>query len=166
VTAAPVTGRDDLPREGSGGPWPRAVTMTKTISESDVYQFAGITGDFAPIHVDAEYARCQPVGRRVVHGVLVVGLMSAASTAWCRAAEVDTLSYGYDRIRFVRPVMIGDTVTVHYEVVGHRPEKRQYVGRVEASNQRGEIVAVAEHILWEFPSGEVAAVGRRDGGRQ
>ncbi len=147
----------------SGDGWAPPVTVTKTVSESDIYQFAGITGDFSPIHVDAEYARHQPVGQRVAHGVLLLGLMSAASTAWCRVAQVDTLSYGYDHVRFVRAVMIGDTVTVRYEVVDHLPLKRQYLSNVEASNQRGEIVAVAEHILWEFPTDDDPAV-RSEGG--
>jgi len=127
------------------------VRVSKTIAEADVYGFAGITGDFSPIHVDAEYARRKPVGERVAHGVLILGLMSAASSTWCRLAAVDALSYGYDRVRFVRPVLFGDTVEVRYKVVERHPEKNQYVADVVAINQRGEVVAVAKHLLWEFP---------------
>jgi 3-hydroxybutyryl-CoA dehydratase len=125
-----------------------AVSFTKTVGESDVYLFAGVTGDLGPNHVDEEYMRGTRYGSRIAHGVLVVGFMSTCSTKLIeRAGNVPFVSYGYDRIRFVGPVFIGDTVTVTYEVAGRDDERGEIRSSVTARNQRGEVVAVATHIL-------------------
>jgi len=128
------------------------VTFAKTISEFDVYQFAGITGDFSPIHINAEYAKATPLGQRVVHGVLLVGLMSTTGTLLIDKHEVkapheQSYSLGYDRVRFIRPVFIGDTVTVTDVVVEIDAERKRCRSKVEIHNQHGEIVCAAEHII-------------------
>lgn len=128
------------------------VSVSKTVSESDVYLFAGITGDFAPNHVDEEYMRGTQYGRRIAHGALLVGYMSRASTAIIDRiaggnATLYPVSLGYDRIRFLKPVFIGDTITVTYEVTGSEPDKGRTLAAVEVTNQAGEVVAVATHIL-------------------
>lgn len=125
------------------------VAFAKTVSESDIYLFAGISGDFSPNHVNAEYMATTRYGRIVAHGVLVVALMSTASTKVVEAADLGrpVVSYGYDRVRFVKPVFAGDTITITYEIVGEDAAKDQTVGEILATNQRGEIVAVATHIL-------------------
>ena len=125
------------------------VEFAKTIGESDIYLFAGITGDFSPNHVNAEYMKTTPFGGIIAHGVLVVGLMSTCST---RVLEHTTsarpaVSYGYDRIRFVKPVRVGDTVTVTYEIVAADAARATTTAAVTATNQQGEVVAVATHIL-------------------
>lgn len=125
-----------------------AVEFSKTISEFDVYSFAGITGDFYPVHVDAEYAATQPVGERVAHGVLIMGLMSATTARWLLAAGIDGLSYGYDGVRFTKPVRFGDTITVAYAKVDESEDGKRIRSRVEARNQHDEVVAVAEHLIW------------------
>ena len=56
----------------------KSVTFSKTVSESDIYLFAGITGDFDPIHVDQEFARTTQYGQRIAHGALILGYMSTA----------------------------------------------------------------------------------------
>src|SRR5580765_1865947 len=94
-----------------------STSFSKTVSESDVYLFAGITGDFAPNHVDEQFMRRTQYGRRIAHGALLVGYMSRASTMIVdkiagEAAAVYPVSLGYDRIRFLKPVFIGDTITV------------------------------------------------------
>lgn len=127
----------------------RVATVARTITEGDVYLFAGVTGDMSPVHLNAQYAKRLPGGQRVAHGVLLVGLMSAASSVWCRDVGLDAFSYGYDRVRFVRPVRFGDTIRVSYRLVEHEPGERRYVAEAEALNQEGEVVAVARHILWE-----------------
>lgn len=132
------------------------VEVSRTISEADVYTFAGVTGDLSPVHLNAEYARRLPGGQRVAHGVLIVGLMSAASSAWCSQVGLDAFSYGYDKVRFVRPVRFGDTVTVRYRLAEHAHGERRYVSDVEVVNQAGEVVAVARHILWEVRPGDDA----------
>jgi 3-hydroxybutyryl-CoA dehydratase len=134
------------------------VRFSKTVSESDVYLFAGITGDFAPNHVDEPYMRGTRYGRRIAHGALLVGFMSTASTMMVERhgglAQGETpVSLGYDRIRFVAPVFLGDTVTVTYTIAEVDPVRRRSRSRIEVANQRGETVAVAEHILKWVPTG-------------
>jgi 3-hydroxybutyryl-CoA dehydratase len=128
------------------------VRFSKTVSESDVYLFAGITGDFSGNHVNEEFMRSSMFGRRIAHGALLVGFMSTTSTLMIerslqRGLDSTPVSLGYDRVRFLKPVFIGDTVTVRYEIVEIDPESSRTRAVVEVSNQRSEIVAVAEHIL-------------------
>lgn len=132
------------------------VKFSKTIGESDVYLFAGITGDFSGNHVNEEYMRGSAFGHRIAHGALIVGFMSTTSTlmiARCvgEGIEETPVSLGYDRLRFVKPVFIGDTITVVYTIASIDHEKRRSTARVEVSNQRGEVVAVADHILKWMP---------------
>ena len=128
------------------------VRFSKTVSESDVYLFAGITGDLAPNHVDEEFMRRTPYGRRIAHGALLIGYMSTASSMMVERhggldGEETPVSLGYDRIRFTAPVFFGDTITVTYAIAETDPARRRSKSRIEATNQRGETVAVAEHIL-------------------
>ncbi len=125
------------------------VEFAKTVSESDIYLFAGITGDFSPNHVNAEYMKTTPYGGIIAHGVLIVGLMSTCSTRVLDHATSPrpAVSYGYDRIRFVKPVRVGDTVTVTYEIVANDMAEAKTVATVTATNQHGDVVAVATHIL-------------------
>ena len=125
------------------------VEFAKTIGESDIYLFAGITGDFSPNHVNAEYMKTTQYGGIIAHGVLVVGLMSTCSTRVLDHATSTrpAVSYGYDRIRFVKPVRVGDTVRVIYEIVTADVERATTTAEVTATNQHGQVVAVATHIL-------------------
>ncbi len=127
------------------------VSFTKTVSESDVYLFAGITGDLSPNHVDEEYMKRSGYGRRMAHGALIVGFMSTASSlaiAGSRSSGDETpVSLGYDRIRFLAPVYLGDTVSVKYEIVGIDEERRRSVADIRVVNQTDELVAVGQHIL-------------------
>jgi acyl dehydratase len=132
------------------------VRFTKTVSESDVYLFAGITGDFAPNHVDEEYMRGTPYGRRIAHGALLIGFMSTASTMIVErhgglAQDETPVSLGYDQIRFTAPVFLGDTITVTYTIAEVDPTRRRSRSRIEVTNQQGATVAVAEHILKWVP---------------
>ena len=133
-----------------------AVTFTKTVSESDVYLFAGITGDLSPNHVDKSYMERSKYGRRMAHGALLVGFMSTASTmaiAHCRDDESETpVSVGMDRVRFIQPVFLGDTVTVRDEIVSVDLVRRRSVSKIEVANQDGALVAVADHILQWVPN--------------
>lgn len=134
---------------------PGAISFSKTISEYDVYSFVGLTGDFYPVHINAEYAARQPVGERIAHGALLVGLMSTGAAQWMTRHGIDDgLSYGYERVRFIRPVRFGDTITVDYSKIGESPDGKRLTSRVEAHNQHGEIVGVAEHILYRTSSSD------------
>jgi 3-hydroxybutyryl-CoA dehydratase len=121
--------------------------FSKTVSESDVYLFAGITGDLDPNHVDEEYAKRTSLGHRVAHGALIVGYMSAASTRILEDFERPMVSVGYDRIRFIKPVYLGDTIHIEYVISSLDRERERITSTVEVKNQRGELVCVADHIM-------------------
>jgi len=125
----------------------RKVAVRKTIAESDVYLFAGITGDFSPNHVDEEFMRKTRYGRRIAHGALLVGYMSRASTAICEGLSGTIVSYGFEKIRFPAAALIGDTITVSYEIVERDEPTLKAFARVTCTNQRQEVVAAATHIL-------------------
>jgi acyl dehydratase len=121
--------------------------FTKTVSESDVYLFAGITGDLDPNHIDEEYSRKTSLGHRVAHGALIVGYTSAASSRVLQDFERPMVSVGYDRIRFLKPVFFGDTITIDYEITAVDRERERTIAKIEVKNQRDELVAVATHIM-------------------
>ncbi|MCL6607521.1 MAG: dehydratase [Geminicoccaceae bacterium] len=129
----------------------QSVSFAKTVGESDVYLFAGITGDLSPNHVNEQVMAGTSYGRRIAHGALLVGFMSTCSTRMIEQApptpDATPVSLGYDRIRFLAPVFIGDTLTFTYAIVEVDPARRRSRARIEAVNQHGTLVAVAEHIL-------------------
>ena len=128
--------------------------FAKTVGETDVVLFAGITGDFSDTHINDQYMRERSnLGGRIAHGALLVGYMSTASTlSIAHVIHQEGLSdfpvsAGYDKLRFLKPVPLGDTITVHYTVTSVDRARGRSVAKVEAMNQRGELVAVAEHIM-------------------
>jgi 3-hydroxybutyryl-CoA dehydratase len=121
--------------------------FSKTVGESDVYLFAGITGDIDPNHVDEEFCKTTSFGSRIAHGSLIVGYMSAASMLVLQDFDRPMVSVGYDRIRFIKPLYLGETITVVYTITEKRPDKDRLVGEIEATNQRGELLAVATHLM-------------------
>ena len=127
------------------------MTFTKTVSESDVYLYAGITGGFSPNHVNQTCMERSAWGRRMVHGALLVGFVSTASTmaiADTRGRTDETpVAVGMDRVRFLKPVFIGDTVTVSYRIDRYDATKRRTFAKAEVTNQDGELVAVTDHLL-------------------
>ncbi|VAW10428.1 hypothetical protein MNBD_ALPHA09-138 [hydrothermal vent metagenome] len=130
-------------------------TFSKTVSESDVYLFAGLTGDLAPNHVNEAMMAKTSYGARIAHGALLVGFMSTASTHVIGAndAENETaVSLGYDKVRFLAPVYFGDTVTVTYSIDRIDPERRRSEADIKVTNQAGVLVAVARHILKWVPN--------------
>jgi acyl dehydratase len=127
------------------------VSFRKTVSESDVYLFAGITGDFSPNHVDEAFMRTTAYGKRIVHGALLVGYMSRCSTEIAGKAEGTgddfPVSLGYDRVRFLKPIFIGETITVSYEIEAIDAATRRSAAKVEVRNEAGELAAAATHIM-------------------
>jgi 3-hydroxybutyryl-CoA dehydratase len=131
-------------------------TFSKTVSESDIYQFAGITGDFAPNHVNEKFMRGTQYGRRIAHGALLVGYMSTASTMVNavmaeRMPEIFPVSLGYDRVRFLKPVFIGDTITIVYKVESIDAAKQRSLAQIEVTNDEGDVVAAAVHLMKWLP---------------
>ena len=127
------------------------VSFSKTVSESDVYLFAGITGDFSPNHVNEEFMKKTAYGRRLAHGALLVGYMSTASTKAIERSKPSSnetpVSLGYDRIRFIKPVFMGDTIRVMYTVESVDTVKRRSLANIDVTNQDGDLVAAGKHIL-------------------
>jgi len=132
------------------------VTFSKTVGESDIYLFAGITGDFSGNHVNHEYMAESKYGQRIAHGALLVGFMSTTSTMIIdrgvrQGIDSTPVSLGYDRIRFLGPVFINDTITVTYKISEIDTDRGRSRADIEITNQRGELVAVAQHILAWVP---------------
>ena len=131
------------------------VSFSKTVSESDVYLFAGITGDLSPNHVNKAYMEKSSYGRLMAHGALMIGFMSTASTmavAHTREAEETAVSLGYDHIRFLAPVFLGDTITVDYEITEIDIERERATADIRITNQDGELTTVGQHILKWVPN--------------
>ena len=129
-----------------------SVSFAKTVGESDVYLFAGITGDFAVNHVNEQYMSRSRYGKRIAHGALLIGFASTCSSLMiekCRgtAGEETPMSLGYDKVRFLGPVYIGDTVTLTYTIIEVDPVKRRSRSEIRILNDKGELVGVAQHIL-------------------
>ena len=123
-------------------------TLGRTITEADVVIHAGQTGDFYPHHMDAEWCKKQPFGQRIAHGTLIFSVAVGMT-----AGEVNPVafSYGYDRLRFIKPVFIGDTITVRVTITEKRDSKSPQHGIVvelcQVYNQHGEAVLACEHLL-------------------
>ncbi len=130
----------------------KTVSCAKTVGESDVYLFAGITGDLSPNHVDEAAMSKTKYGHRIAHGALLVGYMSRASTMICDQcgplmATHFPVSLGYDRVRFLDAVLIGDTISITYTITNADAGKFRTMATVEVRNQKGILCAVATHIM-------------------
>ncbi len=112
-------------------------SMTKTVSEHDVYAFAGVTGDFNPVHVNSEFARQTMFKERIAHGMLSAGFISAVLGTALPGAN--TIYLGQE-LSFKAPVKIGDTVTATVECVEKIEEKNRLIFRTTVTNQDGVLV--------------------------
>ena len=109
-------------------------SMAKTVTEYDVYTFAGITGDFNPVHIDAEFAKTTMFQGRIAHGMLSAGFISAVlGTA---LPGKNTIYLGQE-LQFKAPVKIGDTVTATVEVLEKIEGKTRLILRTTVTNQDG-----------------------------
>lgn len=124
----------------------KSVTGGKTVGHSDINAFAGLTLDFHPAHIDQVFAEAQ-FGNRMAHGMLTFSLVTGLACEY----NLRAFSYGYDKVRFLRPVFPGDTISATSEVVGIDPRPSKPHGlvrkRYEGFNNSGELVFVCEHIL-------------------
>lgn len=124
-------------------------TLGRTITETDIVIHAGQTGDFYPHHMDAEWCKTQSFGQRMAHGTLIFSIAVGMT-----ATEVnpEAFSYGYDRLRFIKPVFIQDTLRVRVTIKEKRdspksPRHGIVVELCEVFNQRNETVLACEHLL-------------------
>lgn len=112
-------------------------SFTKTISESDVYGFAGITGDFNPIHVNQEFAAQSRFKQRIAHGMLSASFIS--TVIGTELPGVNTI-YLSQEVKFTAPVYFGDTLTAEAVVLEKREEKRILTLKTTVMNQHGKVV--------------------------
>ena len=124
-------------------------TTGRTITEADIVLHAGQTGDFYPHHMDEEWCRTQPFGKRIAHGTLIFSIGVGLTAG---VVNPHAISYGYDRLRFIKPVFIGDTIRVTVTIkekrdIAKRPDHGIVVESCEVVNQSREPVLVCEHLL-------------------
>lgn len=121
------------------------VTRGRTVTEADVTAFAGLTGDFTELHTNEEFAKTTRFGRRIAHGALVFGISIGLTTATNLLDDTLIAFAGVDKLRFVEPVFIGDTIHVVKKIV-ERKELGAGQGTVEFEsrvlNQREALVLV------------------------
>ena len=125
------------------------ITFGRTITETDFVVHAGHTGDFFPHHMDAEFAKTLPGGQRIAHGTMIFAIGVGLTATLINPVA---FSYGYDRLRFVRPVHIGDTIRTRVTISSKEDDpKRANMGRItercEVLNQQDEVVLACDHIL-------------------
>jgi acyl dehydratase len=94
-----------------------ATSRSRTITETDIVNFAGLSGDFVELHMSEEYAKRGPFGRRIAHGALVFSVSTGMMVQMTGNQEAIVAFYGVDKLRFVAPVFIGDTIHVSRKVV-------------------------------------------------
>jgi acyl dehydratase len=124
-------------------------TPGRTVTETDVVNFAALSGDYNPLHTDEEFAKKGRFGRRIAHGVLTLAILTGL---WDRigmiAGSVEAF-YGIDGLKFTRPVFFGDTIHARIKVVDK--QERENSGMVtlsnEVLNQGGETVLVCDAKL-------------------
>ncbi|MFT3784890.1 MAG: MaoC/PaaZ C-terminal domain-containing protein [Tepidisphaeraceae bacterium] len=124
-------------------------THGRTITETDFVVHAGHSGDFYPHHLDAEFMKTQPFGQRIAHGTMTFTIGVGLT-----AGEINPVAftYGYERLRFPKPVFIGDTIKTRLTIDRKeddpkRPSHGKVIEKLEVINQRGECVLACEHVL-------------------
>lgn len=123
-------------------------TIGRTVTETDIVVHAGQTGDFFPHHMDAAWCLTQPFKQRIAHGTLIFSMAIGLT-----AGEINevAMTYGYERLRFVKPVFIGDTIRTTITIKEKKDHKKPAYGLVtefvETFNQHYELVMCCEHLL-------------------
>lgn len=123
-------------------------TKGRTITETDIVIHAGQSGDFFPHHMDEEWCKSQPFKKRIAHGTLIFTVAIGLTADFVNEVS---MTYGYERLRFIKPVFINDTIKVTVtikELKDHKnPEFGLVTELVECFNQHNELVMLCEHIL-------------------
>lgn len=123
-------------------------TRGRTITETDIVIHAGQSGDFFPHHMDEEWCKTQPFGRRIAHGTLIFTVAIGLTADFINEVS---MTYGYERLRFIKPVFINDTIRVNITIKDKKDHKKPDYGLVtelvECFNQHNELVMLCEHIL-------------------
>lgn len=121
----------------------RYQSQARTVTEADVVAFAGISGDFNPLHTDAEFGKSTPFGERIAHGMLLVA-MATGMANWTGVFEGTTIALMEQLITYKGVVKFGDTIHLELEVMEKTPTSKPDRGVVKYAarviNQRGEVV--------------------------
>ncbi|MDI9642388.1 MAG: MaoC/PaaZ C-terminal domain-containing protein [Archaeoglobaceae archaeon] len=126
-------------------PGMRFETAGKTITEADIVNFAGVSGDWNRIHLDEEFAKKTQFGRRIAHGLLTLAITSGLTTRLRLTEDSLIAFYGIEKLRFTKPVFIGDTIRGVVEVEG-KEDKGEYgvvAFKISTLNQNDEVAMVA-----------------------
>lgn len=118
--------------------------FSKTISEFDIYQFAGITGDFNPMHIDEEFADTTIFEDRIAHGLLTGSFISTVLGMKLPGPNSIYLSQSF---KFTAPVKVGDTIKAIVEVIEKRDDKRLIKLKTQVWNQRKQMVVDGEALV-------------------
>jgi acyl dehydratase len=123
-------------------------TKGRTITETDIVIHAGQSGDFFPHHMDEEWCKSQPFKKRIAHGTLIFTVAIGLTADFVNEVS---MTYGYERLRFIKPVFINDTIKVTVTIKELKDHKKPEYGLVtelvECFNQHNELVMLCEHIL-------------------
>lgn len=114
-----------------------SASFTKTVTESDITMFAGVSGDFNPVHINDEYAKNTPFKSRIAHGMLSASFVS--TVLGTQLPGPGTIYIGQE-LRFTKSVYINDTITVKCSVTEKNSEKNRLKLETIATNQNGDIV--------------------------
>ncbi|WP_325544570.1 MaoC family dehydratase [Ramlibacter sp.] len=121
----------------------------RRITQADIDAFGQVTGDFHPLHSDAEFCKSTPYGRPIAHGLFGVSLMEGLKNQLKLYDKTSIGSLGWDKIRFIKPLFPEDTVHLDITFISKRetrkPDRGVVVERIELKNQRGEVLSQAEH---------------------
>jgi len=122
----------------------------RTVTEADVVSFAGLSGDFNPLHTDAEFGRKTPFGERIAHGMLIMA-MATGMANWTGIFEGTTIALMEQLIRYKGAVKFGDTVHLQLEVLEKKPTSKPDRGVVRFAarmiNQSDQVVVDSEWTL-------------------
>lgn len=147
-------------------PWLAAgetVSFGKRITAEDIHLFARITGDHDPIHVDPPAARAAGFADIIAHGGLTLGLVSTTASRISQLAKSRgfpgvSVSLGYDRVRFPRPVLAGEDLTATYRLGRWDPVKRRTISTITVTSGDGATVVAGEHVMaWLMPADRASA---------
>jgi 3-hydroxybutyryl-CoA dehydratase len=122
-----------------------AMSAGRTITETDIVSFAALTGDWNEIHTNKEFAARGPFGQRIAHGALVFSVATGLSVRMSQTNDTVIAFYGLDRLRFVKPVFIGDTIRVRQRVEGksERDAKSGIVTFLNEVMNQNDVVVVS-----------------------
>ena len=121
-------------------------SFSKTITEHDVYAFAGLSGNFNPVHVDEEFARNTRFKGRIAHGLLAAGLISTVIGTALPGANAIYLA---QELVFKSPVMLGDTLTALVEVFEKIEAKKRIIFKTSVTNQNGVVVIEGKDTIYK-----------------